>query len=87
MQLLRITIRDNNIIKNSESSSKGKARGGGIFQKRKHMILSPSFPQHSLYRRRLFATSSLASLAKKLVAGVDCEVTATQATGVASTIL
>ena len=86
MQLLRITIRDNNIIKNSESSSKGKARGGGIFQKRKHMILSPSFP-HSLYRRRLFATSSLASLAKKLVAGVDCEVTATQATGVASTIL
>ena len=66
MQLLRITIRDNNIIKNSESSSKGKARGGGIFPKRKHVILSPSFP-HSLYRLRLLATS----LAKKLV-GSTC---------------
>ena len=42
--------------------AKGKARGGGIFPKRKHVILSPSFP-HSLYRLRLPATS----LAKKLV--------------------
>ena len=59
MQLLRITIRDNNIIKNSESSSKGKAHGGGgIFPKRKHVAVR-----------------------------VDCGVTATQATGVASTIL
>ena len=35
MQLLRLTIRDNNIIKNSESSSKGKARGGRDFPKTK----------------------------------------------------
>ena len=39
-----------------------KLVGGGIFPKRKHVILSPSFP-HSLYRLRLLATS----LAKKLV--------------------
>ena len=39
-----------------------KLVGVGIFPKRKHVILSPSFP-HSLYRLRLLATS----LAKKLV--------------------
>ena len=38
-----------------------KLVGGGIFPKRKHVILSPSFP-HSLYRLRLLATS----LAEKL---------------------
>ena len=35
MQLLRVTIRDNNIIKNSEYSSEGKARGGWDFHKTK----------------------------------------------------
>ena len=39
-----------------------KLVGGGIFPKRKHVILIPSFP-HSLYRLRLLVTS----LAKKLV--------------------
>ena len=39
-----------------------KLEAGGIFPKRKHVILSPSFP-HSLHRLRLLATS----LAEKLV--------------------
>ena len=51
MQFLRITSRDNN-RKNSESSSKGKARGGWDFPKTKtrdtDVTLSPSFPHRSI---------------------------------------
>ena len=51
MQLLRITSRDN-IRKNSESSSKGKARGGWDFPKKKtrdtDITLCTSFPHRSI---------------------------------------
>ena len=59
MRLLRITSRDN-IRKNSESSSKGKARGGWDFPKTKtrdtDITLCTSFPHRSIQAKYVAST-------------------------------